>query len=105
LDTVPGLKELQTQKRALLVESDLNRHLLRVEVSRITCRWEQFRRGYGRLHQAWTWTIPLLGFFLARKLKTRSNLFAKGSFWFSALRSAWQVWERFRGRDYRPPPH
>jgi len=104
LDTVPGLRELQQRKKELLLESDLNRQAIRLECSRIGYRLAQLRRGYGWAQHAWTWAVPVAGFLLARKLKTRSGLFAKGSLILSLLRSGWRFWEQARDRTQNHEP-
>lgn len=97
MDTVPGLAQLQSRKRELLIESELNRRILRLEVGRMAFRAEQFKRGYGWAQSAWKWALPFAGFLLARKFKSKqAGVFAKGSMLVSSLRAAWKIWETLR---------
>ena len=68
MDPAPGLSALRDRKRELLVESELNRQLLRVEVGRIRFQTERLKRGYGWAHGAWKWVAPIAGFLFARAL-------------------------------------
>ena len=47
MDTLTGLNQVQARKRELLLESTLNRQVLRVEVGKLLFRADQFKRGYG----------------------------------------------------------
>lgn len=96
MDTVPGLKELQARKRDLLIESDLNRQVLRMEVARLHFRGEQLRRGYGWVQGFWKWGAPVAGFLLARKFKKAAGVFAKGSVLAGVARSLWHWWRESR---------
>ena len=105
MDTVPGLKQLQTRKRDLLLESELNRQVLRVEVGRMRLRAERFQRGYGWAHTAWKWAAPVAGFFVARKFKKTANVFAGGSLLATVLRTLWKVWEVRQEKPTDPDSH
>ena len=102
MDTVPGLKELQTRKRDLLVESDLNRQVLRVEVEKLRFRAEQFRRGYGWAQNAWKWGAPVAGFLLARRFKRTAGAFAKGSLLVNLVQTIWRLWENSKPGPLNP---
>ena len=92
MDTIPGLKELQLRKRDLLVESEMNRQALRVELRNIRMQAEQYHRGYGWAQSAWKWTAPFAGFFFARKFQKTAGAFAKGSALVNALGGIWRMW-------------
>jgi hypothetical protein len=98
------LKALQARKRELLVESELNRQVLRLECARIAFEAGRFQRGYGWVKNAWTLAAPLAGFLLARKRSKVADAFAKGSFWLTALRAGWKVWTAMRGARAEPHP-
>jgi len=104
VDTVPGLKELQLRKRALLLESEMNRQVLQVECGRIRYGLGRLRRGYGWAQHAWAWAVPAAGLLLARKFKGRAGVFANSSLIWGALRSAWQLWERVQKHEQEPEP-
>jgi hypothetical protein len=98
MDAIPGLKEIQLRKRELLLESEMNRQVLRVEAGRLRLWSEQFRRGYGWANNAWKWSAPLAGFLLARRFKKSAGLFAKGSLLLSILTAAWKAWEAMQDK-------
>ena len=104
MDTVPGLRALQARKRELLLESELNRQLLRVECANLAFHAGRFQRGYGWAQRAWTWATPLAGFLLARKQRKATGVFAKGSLVFTALRAGWKVWMAMRDARTEPRP-
>jgi len=105
LDTTPGLKAIQARKHELLLESELNRQVLRVECANIAIEAGRFRRGYEWVQRAWTWAVPLAGFLLARKRKTKgAGAFTKGSLLFTALRGGWKVWTAMRNTRTEPRP-
>ena len=91
------MKAIQARKHELLLESELNRQVMRVECGKLAFKAEQFRRGYGWAQSAWTWAMPLAGFLLARKQRKVAGVFAKGSFLITALRAGWKVWTAMRG--------
>ena len=91
MDTVPGLRELQARKRELLLESELNRQILRLELNQICLRADRFKRGFDWAQNAWTWAAPIAGFLVARKFKTAGSAFAKGSFLITAVQTGWKM--------------
>lgn len=100
--TVPELKELQARKRALLLESEMNRQTFRVEFETIRFRLDQIQRGYGWAHMVWQWGAPLAGFLFARKFTRTGGAFAKGSFFVKAAGTLWKVWSAVRGKPSAP---
>jgi hypothetical protein len=103
VDTVPGLKELEARKRDLLLESELNRQTVRLELRTIRLRADQLQRGFGWVQQVWKWGAPLAGFLFARKFQKKAGVFAKGSFVVSAATSLWKAWRAARGGSTKPP--
>lgn len=104
MDTTPGLKAIQARKHELLLESELNRQVLRVECANIAIEVGRFRRGYEWAQRAWTWAVPLAGFLLARKKTKATGTFAKGSLLLTALRAGWKVWAAMRKGRTEPRP-
>jgi len=96
VDTVPGLRELQGRRRELLLESDLNRQVLRLELDQLTIRASKLQRGFDWVQNAWSWAAPITGFFLARKFKKTGNAFAGSSFLIKAAQTGWKFWQSFR---------
>lgn len=98
MDTVPGLSELQRRKRDLLIESDLNRQVLRLELDQLCIRAGEIQRGFGWARNVWAWGAPLAGFLFARKFKKAGGAFAKGSFFITAAQAGWKFWQAYRER-------
>ncbi len=96
MDTLQGMTALQTRKRELLLESELNRQTLRLEVDQIQLQVERFRSGGMWVHGAWRWLAPVAGFFLAWKFKKTTAFVAKGSLWTLALRKLFEAWQESR---------
>lgn len=104
MDTVPGLKALHARKQALLLESELNRQMLRLEAARLSIETDKFRRGYGWAQRAWILAAPLAGFLIARQRGKVAGALAKGSLLFTALRTGWKVWSAMREARTEPRP-
>lgn len=98
MDTVPGLRELEARRRDLLVESDLNRQVLRLECDQLGLRVGEIKRGFGWARNVWAWGAPLAGFLLARRFKKTGNAFAKSSMLISVAKAGWRFWEAWRER-------
>ena len=104
MDTIPGLTKLQPRKRELLLESELNRQVLRVELEGVRLQVERFKRGYGWAQGAWKWAAPLAGILLASKVKRHSTAATKGSFVVNVLGAAWNIWSSLRKRKREATP-
>lgn len=104
MDTVPGLRKLEARKRELLLESDLNRQVLRLEVDQLCLRAAEIRRGFGWARAIWTWSGPLAGLLMARRFKKTGGMVAKGSMVMSAVQAGWRLWEAFRERRSNRAP-
>lgn len=96
MDTVPGLRELQERRRELLLESELNRQVLRLEVDQLSIRVGEFQRKFGWAQSAWKWAAPIAGILLARKFKKTGHAFARGSFLITAVQTGWKIWQSLR---------
>ena len=97
MDTVPGLAKLQERKRELLLESELNRQILSVEVRVLSFRAGRLKRGFGFAQNSWKWAVLVAGFLLARKLTGKKmGVFAWGSMIVYSLQGAWKIWEMFQ---------
>lgn len=98
MDTVPGIRELEARKRDLLLESDLNRQLLRLECDQLNLRVGEIKRGVGWARNIWAWSAPLAGILLARRFKKTGAAFANSSMLISVARAGWRFWEAWRER-------
>ena len=56
---VSDLDALQERKRELLLESDINRQILRLEVTQLNLKVAQWRRNLLRVQNAYAWIAPL----------------------------------------------
>jgi len=67
----PGLAELRQRKKELIIESDINRQILRIEVCQLRLKAMEWRRGLLSARTAYKWIAPLAGmgfaFFSMRK--------------------------------------
>ena len=91
------MKPLEERRRDLLMESELNRQVLRLELQHLQMRFDKVRDTW--LRNAWRWAAPLAGFFVARKFTKTSGLFARGSLLAMLLGRAWEFW---RSRREKP---
>jgi hypothetical protein len=86
------LDELRARKRELLVESELNRQALAVDVDHLRMRCAEYQRVHGALLEGWRMAAPVAGLLFARK--AGSGWFAKASA-LGAL--GWKLWKTWRG--------
>jgi hypothetical protein len=94
LDTIPGLTELERRREALLVESELNRQALRLEILQVSMSIERVRHGFVSGQAVWKWAAPVVGFFLARKFtRFGAGGGVKSSSLLSMGRSLWNAWK------------
>lgn len=56
-----GLEELRQRKRELLLESDINRQIVRVEMCQLQLKLGEWRRGLLKVRTAYQWIAPLAG--------------------------------------------
>ena len=96
---LPEMKALESRKRDLVLESEVNRELLHLEVTRIRLSVARLRSSFAG-HGVWKWLAPVAGFLLARRFSGNSGFIAKGSMVLSLLGSAWKLWS---GRKRRGP--
>jgi hypothetical protein len=96
MDPIPGLKALQSRKRDLLLESDLNRQALSLELAGLRVRGENLASGFAR-NQGWLkWVAPVVGLFVARKFARTPGVLSKGSMLVSLAGAAWKLWKGFK---------
>ena len=103
MDTLPGIAQLRARKRELLVESELNRQVLRVEAEALRLQVDQVRATCARGRAVWQWAAPVAGFLLARRFDKSGGLLAKGSMLAGALGSAWKLFQTFRSSRAASP--
>jgi hypothetical protein len=59
------LAELRQHKKELLLESDINRQILRVELCQVKLKALEWRRGLLKVRTAYNWLAPAAGIFFA----------------------------------------
>lgn len=96
MDAIPGLKALQSRKRALLLESEVNRQLLELELTQLRLSFERLRSGWLSPRGVWKWVAPVTGFIMARRFSRNSGLMAKGSLLVSLLGATWKIWSALK---------
>jgi hypothetical protein len=84
------LTKLRERKRALQIESDLNRQVLVLEYEQLRLRTSRLKSGAGQFLLSWKWLAPVAGFLLARKFKRVGGFFSGGSLGWLLLRQLWQ---------------
>jgi hypothetical protein len=91
------MNAIQDRKRELLLESDINRQVLRLECQHVQMQFDQLRSNW--LRSAWLWAAPIAGFAFARRMTRPAGFFAKSSAVVSLLTRLWEFWQ---GRRARP---
>jgi hypothetical protein len=65
------VETLAKQKRELLLESEINRQILQIEINQLQTKASEWRQGLLKFSTAYKWVVPLagagLGFLTARK--------------------------------------
>jgi hypothetical protein len=72
-----GLAELRQRKKELLLESDINRQILRVELCQVKLKATEWKRSLLKVRTAYNWVAPTAGIALAvygMKKKMRGHL-------------------------------
>ena len=59
------LAELRQRKKELLLESDINRQILRVEFCQVKIKAVEWKRNLLKVRTAYNWVAPAAGMFLA----------------------------------------
>jgi hypothetical protein len=110
-----GLKELAERKQELLLESDINRQIIALELSQLRLKSRDWRRNLVRAGAIYKWVAPLaglgFGFFTARqrarKAQAKAHHNGHGKFSYmsllaplgaTAVRQAFQFWQHARRR-------
>ena len=99
---LPGLKEVEARKRELLVESELNRQTLRLELEQVRLQAEKIKQTCGWVWSVVKWAPSLAGFFRAGAPSKTEAAFPQGSRASGLLRRLWGAWQR-RGTKRADP--
>src|SRR5882762_8239119 len=78
------LAELRQRKKELLLESDINRQILRVEFCQLKLKTLEWKRGLLKVRTAYNWMAPAAGIFFAlygmrKKMHARAKHNGHGS--------------------------
>jgi hypothetical protein len=111
------LDQLRQRKKELLLESDINRQILRVEACQVKLKALEWRRGLFKVRTAYHWLAPAAGIFFAvygmrkkmlahtGRTKHNGNGSAKAAYLkllapigFAALRKAYGFWRHAKKR-------
>lgn len=87
---------LQKRKQELLLESNLNRQILRLELEQLQMQLDRFRQQWRR--NIWVWVAPLAGFLFARKLSRPAGFLAKSSALLTLLTRLLELWLSSRSK-------
>jgi hypothetical protein len=88
---------LQRRREALLVESELNRQALRLEVMQINLTIDRLRHGWVSGQTIWKLAAPIVGFLIARRFsRSGAGRSANASSVFSIGRGLWNSWQEWR---------
>jgi hypothetical protein len=90
------MNPLEERKRELLVESDINRQVLRLELQQAQLQFDHLRANWVR--SAWLCAAPIAGYFFARKFTRSAGFLAKSSAVVSLLTRLWEFWQGTRPR-------
>ena len=111
-----GLAALRQRKKELLLESDINRQILRVEVCQLQIKATEWRQNLLKVRNAYKWIAPLAGvgfgiYSVRKKLQgatgARRNGRTQGKsdylkllapIGFAALQKAFSFWQQARKR-------
>ncbi len=101
------VKELAARKRLLVAESEVNRRLLAVELSRLQPAVEQAEQAfsYGRVVSPLVLTVAAVaGGFLLTKGKSLKGLTAKALVGWQLFKRLKPLWDRWRAGAAEAPP-
>lgn len=94
-----GLKAIQARKRDLLLESELNRQVLQLELGQIGLRFDRVRRDL--VTGPWKLGFALAGLLFALRLKRVKKVLGS-SFGLFLLRRLWEYLSKSRQLEKRP---
>ncbi|HYV29366.1 MAG TPA: hypothetical protein VFA77_17670 [Candidatus Eisenbacteria bacterium] len=96
MDPFGALKQLERRKRDLLLESDINRQIIQLEVQQVRYRVEFLRSRWTRIQGVWKWALPFAGFLFARKFKKTAGVFTAASGLIPSFLKLWRGWAEGR---------
>jgi len=112
-----GLAELRQRKKELLLESDINRQIIRVEICQLQIKADEWKRSLLKMRNVLQWVGPIAGagfgiYAMRKKLHTQPSVGQDGRgrgkssylnllapMGIAALRKAYGFWRHARKRD------
>ena len=96
MDTVPGLKALQQRKRDLLLESELNRQVLRLQATELSSHLDRFRGGLTSMRSLWKLAAVAGGVMAASRMTKAAGILGKATSIMGFAGVAWKAWQGWR---------
>ena len=96
MDTVPGLRSIEQRKRDLVLESELNRQILRLQAGELSCHLDRFRGGLTSMRSLWKLAAVAGGVMAASRVTKSAGIFGKASSIVGIAGVAWKAWQRWR---------
>ena len=96
MDTVPGLKTLQQRKRDLLLESELNRQVLRLQATELSAHLHRFGGGLTSLRSVWKLVAVAGGVMAASRVNKAAGILGKATSILGFAGVAWKAWQSWR---------
>ena len=96
MDTVPGLRSIEQRKRDLVLESELNRQVLRLQAGELYCHLDRFRGGLTSVRSLWKMVAVAGGVMAASRVTKSAGIFGKATSMVGIAGVAWKAWQSWR---------
>jgi len=96
VDTVPGLRSIEQRKRDLLLESELNRQVLRLQAGELNCHLDRFRGGLTSARSLWKMVAVVGGVIAAGRVTKSAGILGIASSIVGITGVAWKAWQSWR---------
>ena len=96
MDTVPGLRSIEQRKRDLVLESELNRQVLRLQAGELSCHLDRFRGGLTSARSLWKMVAVAGGVMAASRVTKSAGIFGKATSIVGIAGVAWKAWQSWR---------
>jgi uncharacterized membrane protein YebE (DUF533 family) len=96
VDTVPGLRNIEQRKRDLVLESELNRQVLRLQAGELNCHLDRFRGGLISARSLWKLAAMAGGVMAASRVTRSAGILGKATSLMGMAGVAWKAWQSWR---------
>ena len=96
MDTVPGLRTIEQRKRDLVLESELNRQVLRLQAGELNCHLDRFLGGLTSARSLWKLAVVAGGVMAARRVTKSAGILGQATSIVGIAGVAWKAWQRWR---------